>query len=249
MRAARRRIDGVLFDLGGTLVDVRDFAGWASRARHRGLTTDPEPLRDAFVEVELEFDRAAGTPGQVYDGRGREVEFWVEVLTRATGHEVDPAAAEAFLRDSPPAAEHPLALYSDVRRCLDALADGRRRLGVVSNSASVESVRTIVERVGILPYFACLVSSGTEGVAKPDPRIFLRGAERLNVEPGRTIYVGNLEHTDALAARAAGLFGVWLNREGTGYGSGTPEVTSLLEVPIVLERLERGDPTVALGPS
>jgi putative hydrolase of the HAD superfamily len=132
-------------------------------------------------------------------------------------------------------------LYSDTRRCLDILRAQRRALGVVSNSRSEASVRRILDRVGILDYFARVVSSGTEGVEKPDPEIFRRALERMKVPAAEAVYVGNLAQTDAKAASAAGMYGVWLNREGFGFGLDPPEITSLLEVPLVVRRLENGE--------
>ncbi len=236
MANGRRRISAVLFDLGGTLVDDRDFELWSELARKVPLDVGPDDLRQAFVEVEREVDLA---PVRL-EREAAQRDFWHRVLARASGRELDPSAAVRFLSAAPPASERPVALYSDVRRCLDVLEAGRRRLGVVSNSQSEASVRRILDRTGILRYFDPVVSSGTEGVAKPDPEIFRRALARLRLSAESVLFVGNLEHTDALAAARAGLASVWLNRDGTGLSDGTPEITSLLEVPVVLRELESG---------
>ncbi len=229
------RIEAVLFDVGGTLVDGRDYLGWCSLAREVALDVEPDELRHSFSEVEREVDRSPIGSGP---DPGRLPEFWRRVLSRATGRELDRSVAERFVASAPHAPERPAALYSDVRRCLDALAASRRRLGVISNSRSEASVRGLLERAGIVGYFEQVLSSGTEGVEKPDPEIFRRAVGRLGIAPERALYVGNLEHTDALGARAAGLHGLWLNRDGTGLDDGTPEITSLLEVPLVVHQLE-----------
>jgi putative hydrolase of the HAD superfamily len=230
------RVRAVLFDLGGTLIDHKDFDGWADIARRFFLDFDPDQLRHAFLEVEEELDaRPAGVSGEA-----ALVEFWRRTLSRAAGKEVDEATTRKF-----DAAVHeteiPVQLYSDTRRCLDILRAQRRALGVVSNSRSEASVRRILDRVGILDYFARVVSSGTEGVEKPDPEIFRRALERMKVPAAEAVYVGNLAQTDAKAASAAGMYGVWLNREGFGFGLDPPEITSLLEVPLVVRRLENGE--------
>ena len=233
---AGTRVEAVLFDLGGTLVDERDFAGWASFARHAQLDLEPDRVREAFVEVERELDLAPIGPR----GEGTVVEFWRRVLSRAAEREVEPLAVRRFLEARSRQQERPLSLYSDVRRCLDTLRALRLRLGVISNSQGEASVRRILDRVGIVGYFERVVSSGSEGVAKPEPEIFRRALERLKLPADRALYVGNLEHTDALAARRAGLWSVWLNRDGTGLADGTPEITSLLEVPLVVREIARG---------
>ena len=236
MPAHGTSIRAVLFDLGGTLVDERDFSGWAELARAVYLDVTPEEVASAYTEVERQVDE---TPLDL-DGDAGVVEYWRRILGRASGTEVgdEPAARFVALRR---AAERrqPLPLYSDVRRCLDRLRDERRRLGVVSNSSSEATVRRILDGAGIVGYFERVVSSGTEGVRKPDPEIFRRAVARLDVAPAEALYVGNLPRTDAVGARNAGLHSVWLHRDGTGLGTDPPEITSLLEVSVVLRQLER----------
>lgn len=229
------RIRAVLFDLGDTLVDEKDFDLWTELARRFYLDLDPDVLRHAYFEVEADAD---ARPHQ--DGEVGLTDFWQRTLARASEREVPTETARKFisaLRES----ERPVRLYSDVRRCLDILRDERRALGVVSNSTSEATLRRLLDRVGILEYFTRILSSGTEGVEKPNPEIFRRAVQRLNVLPEETVYVGNLAFTDAKAAEAAGLHGLWLHREGFGYGEDPPEITSLLEVPTVIRRLENGE--------
>lgn len=229
----RVAIRAVLFDLGGTLIDERDYAGWTELARHLYIDLDPEDIAHAFAEVERETD----APERV-----SPAEFWRRTLERASGREVSVPVAEKFVRDWAAKLDtrgHPLRLFSDARRCLELLSAEHRELGVVSNSRSEESVREILTHAGILHHFKCIVSSGTERVAKPDPEIFHRALRRMGARPQESLYVGNLAYTDAKAAAAAGLHSVWLHRDGTGFGNDPPEITSLLEVPIVVRLIEQ----------
>lgn len=226
----------MLFDLGGTLVDERDYTGWCDLARRFYLEIDPDAMTHAYLEIEREVDASppSTAPGDAAN------DFWRRVLERASENEVSSELAAKFV-DAVRGSERPFGLYSDARRCLDALAAEHRQLGVISNSTSEAQVRQILHKVGILDYFSRVVSSGTEGVAKPDPEIFLRAVRRMHLTPEEAFYVGNLLHTDAQAARAAGLHSVWLNRYGFGYGEDPPEITSLLEVPLWVRKVERGD--------
>lgn len=231
------KVRAVLFDLGGTLIDERDFAGWSELARGIYLDLTPDALAHAYTEVKVRTDRPLGSPDPDPGG----VEFWREVLSRAAEREVSPDVARRFVQ-SRPLGEGRLSLFSDVRRCLDRLAREHRKLAVVSNSTSEARVRRLLDRAEILDYFSHVVSSGTEGVAKPDPEIFRRAVSRLGVSPSEALHVGDLAHTDAEGARRAGLHAVWLNRDGTGLGDDPPEITSLLEVPLCVRRIERGSP-------
>jgi HAD superfamily hydrolase (TIGR01509 family) len=233
--AARPRVQAVLFDLGGTLVDERDFTGWVDMARRLYLDLDVDTFAHFYGEVERELD---ADPLGV-DREAAVVEFWHRVLSRTAGKEIDPTLAAKFVSYRREA-EAPVQLFSDVRRTLDHLKSEHRVLGVVSNSTSEAAVRRILDRVHVLDYFQRVVSSGTEGVAKPDPEIFRRAVARLGVRPPEAFFVGNLARTDAKAAQAAGLHSVWLNRDGFGFGEDPPEITSLLEVPLAIRRIERG---------
>ncbi|MGI0155207.1 MAG: HAD family hydrolase, partial [Thermoplasmata archaeon] len=179
---AHRPIRAVLFDLGGTLVDYHDFAHWTELARQCFVDVEEGALARAFFDVERETDVRE---------RVSYPEFWQRTLARAGEREVARPTAERFLALG---TEQPgfSRLYSDTRRCLEELRSQGRRLGVVSNSSSEAHVRTILHETGILPFFERVVSSGTEGVEKPDPEIFRRAVQRMHLEPGEAFYVGNL---------------------------------------------------------
>ncbi len=227
-----RRIEAVLFDVGGTLVEDRDFTGYAELARSLGLELLPESIGEAVLSVNgsLVQEGRSGVPPT-------SAEYWRRVLAEASGTEVRGEVADAFAERLArrPRSAH---LFSDTRRTLERLRTEGRRLGVVSNAGSEAAVRELLGTVGILGYFATVVAAGTEGVAKPDPEIFRRAAKRLGVAPERAFYVGDLPDTDVRAAARAGLASIWLHRDGTGFGTDPPEITSLTELPRAIARLE-----------
>ncbi|MGD0256335.1 MAG: HAD family hydrolase [Thermoplasmata archaeon] len=224
------QITTVFFDLGGTLVDEQDIAGWVEEAARVGLDIPPDEFAHAYSEVLRSTDCTPRVPFE---------EFWRQVLERGAQHPVPPAITERFVRTYT-TRERPLPLFSDARRCLEELRAQGRRLGIISNSRGEDHVREVLIRRGIAEFFPTIVSSGTEGVAKPDPEIFRRALARVRAAPEETFYVGDLAFTDAKAAAAVGLHAVWLNRWGTGFGDDPPEITSLLEVPLWIRQLETG---------
>jgi putative hydrolase of the HAD superfamily len=99
--------------------------------------------------------------------------------------------------------------YPDVAPCLTALAD--LPTGIITNGDSVQQ-HAKVEALGLAGAFRVVVASGDIGIAKPDPRIFHHAARALGVQPERCAYIGDKRDTDAQAATAAGMTGIWLNR-------------------------------------
>ncbi|WP_051471257.1 HAD-IA family hydrolase [Patulibacter minatonensis] len=61
-----------------------------------------------------------------------------------------------------------------------------------------------LERLGLAPYFAGVVTSGREGVAKPDPRIFTPALRLLDLPPDAVAHLGD-EDLDRDGAAAADL--------------------------------------------
>lgn len=225
-RAASPR--AVVFDLGGTIVSERDFNEVEQRAKESGIERDAEAITHAYREVVEEFDRA----GRPMSGTA----FWREVFGRAPGEApIPPDAVDRFVAVVDAEGET-TERFSDVERTLKELKRRGFTLAVLTNGRSEARTKEILKRAGVGSYFQEVVAAGTEGVAKPDPRIFLAVAKRLGVAPGEIVYVGDLERIDAKAAIAAGLVGVWLNRDGWGFGVDPPEITSLTELPGWIER-------------
>ena len=223
------RWKAVLFDLGGTLLDVRNPPAWADAARSLGVDVEPDHLVHVYEEVDLEVDRMVPLPSPA--------EFWRRVLSRAAGEELPLEVGsqfEALGRAFPPVTH----LFSDARQCLIDLKEQRRRLGIVSDSPNEAAVREHLQRATIEGFFEVVVSSGTEGVEKPNPAIFERAVARMNLAPSDAFFIGDQPHRDAFAARKAGLASVWLNRFGFGYGEDPPELTTLAELPDYLTALE-----------
>jgi putative hydrolase of the HAD superfamily len=225
-------IRAVLFDLDGTLVDLRDFNGWSEEADELGLHVDPDRMAHYYVEKLDEFDQAPPPPPE------RSV-FWRAVLAAARGDTPSEADVTKFLtriRRRP----RKVHLFSDTRRCLDTLRRRGHRLAVVSNTERPEAaVRETLDEAGIGAYFSAVLSSYSEGVKKPAREMFQRAAARLGVRPEEACHVGDLPNTDARGARAAGLLGVWLHRGGTGFSDDPPEITSLSELPRWIDALPR----------
>jgi putative hydrolase of the HAD superfamily len=91
---------------------------------------------------------------------------------------------------------------------LDALDAGRIPWGVVTNGSAAQLDR--VRALGLAERPTCVVVSEVVGLRKPDPAIFLLGAERLGAGLGRTLFVGDNPKADIVGARRTGMRTAWL---------------------------------------
>ncbi|MCM3702747.1 HAD family hydrolase [Paenibacillus macerans] len=66
----------------------------------------------------------------------------------------------------------------------------------------------------LAPFFDEIIISGKFGKGKPDPSIFHHALERLGIEAGEGIMVGDKLTTDIKGALSVGMTAVWVNRDG-----------------------------------
>jgi putative hydrolase of the HAD superfamily len=81
-----------------------------------------------------------------------------------------------------------------------------------------------------------VVCVDTAGCARPDPAIFGYACRALGVAPHEAAYVGDNPGTDAVAAHAAGLTGVWLDRRAAPVATppGVRRIPGLAALPAAL---------------
>lgn len=87
------------------------------------------------------------------------------------------------------------------------------KIGIALGSAS-KNARSILERLAITSFFDAIIDGNDVQNSKPDPEVFLKGAEALGVAPSNCVVFEDAQAGIA-AAQAAGMYAV---------GIGTPEV-------------------------
>jgi len=132
-------------------------------------------------------------------------------------------------------------LYPDVEPALDALRQiDNLHIGVVSDWGS--NLEGILDRLGLDRYLDFVLASGSVGVAKPDPALYLLAAERAGVPVGEAMMVGDSLRADVQGAEAAGLRGILLQRvseAGDDHAAPTTEIPVGTEVIGSLAELPR----------
>jgi len=124
-------------------------------------------------------------------------------------------------------------LFPDVLPCLELLRG--QKLGILTNGDPEQQKRKL-ELFGLLRRFDVVVILGENGPRKPALEAFELAARQARVHAVECLYIGDQIENDALAARAAGWRGVWLDRTGMMVApNGIERITSLLDVPFLLK--------------
>ena len=178
----------VIFDLDGVLTDTAElhYQSWQSLMDEMGIPFDREEneaLRGLSRTQSLEVilgDRVRDfTPRQRDELARRKNEEYVSRVARLTPADLLPGAGEL----------------------LHELRDRGIPVAVASSS---RNAATVIERLGIRHLLDALVDGNEVQESKPDPRVFLRAAERLGVEPPRCVVVEDAE-SGVAAGLAAGM--------------------------------------------
>lgn len=214
-------IAALFFDLDGTLMDHKGAAEAAVvrlLARYRLDGPSRETAVDLWHQLNEDYigRYLAGAMSFAEQRRARVRDFFEHFGFSCSPQEADEAFS-FYLGYY----EQGWGPFPDAIPTLDAL--GGLRKGVITNG-DAEQQRKKLKVLGLTQHFETLVISGEVGVSKPDSEIFREACARIRLEPSSCAYVGDkLEH-DALAAREAGMLGIWLNRERAGSrGSPLPE--------------------------
>jgi phosphoglycolate phosphatase len=183
---AARRVDAVLFDLDGTLVDsAPDLAGAANDLR---ATHGMPPLAYAQLRPMV----GAGARGMV------GVAFGVK-----PGEPSFEPLRDAFLDRYAQRLLQTTQVFDRMHGVLQSLERIGLRWGIVTNKA-MRFTEPIVDGLQLRPRVAALVAGDTTPHTKPHPAPLLEAARQMGLAPQRCVYVGD-DHRDVQAGRAAGM--------------------------------------------
>lgn len=204
-------IKACLFDLDGVLVDTAryHYIAWKELAEELGFVfteQDNERLKGVSRAASLNILLEIGGIELGEEEKARLAEQknsrYVEYIARMDSSEILPGALD-FLKE--------------------CRAHGIR---VALGSAS-KNAMTILDNTGLTPYFDAIIDGTHTSAAKPDPEVFLLGAQALDTAPAHCVVFEDAA-AGILAASRAGMRSV---------GIGTPE--TLGEATLVVPSLEQ----------
>lgn len=203
--------DNIIFDLYGTLIDIRtDEYGietWRKMCEFyakRGIKYNAAELRSRYNHETERAVLAMSRRRCTYP----EIDI-VDVFERlgskkgaaaAMGREMAAEAAREFRRVS---TEY-IRLYEGAADMLAFLKTAGKKLYVLSNAQSVFTAPEI-ESLGISRFFDDISLSSNFGAMKPDKSFYQQLLERNHMNPGKSIMVGNDLVCDIEAASRVGL--------------------------------------------
>ncbi len=124
-------------------------------------------------------------------------------------------------------------LHKDIIPMLRGLKEKGLRIGLISNCFLEEA--TVIKKSILYPYFDAVCLSCDERVKKPDLAIYKKCLEKLNVQAGDCLYVGDGGSDELETAQMAGMAAgqaVWYLKEGKDWPSKRKTAFPQLETPL-----------------
>jgi putative hydrolase of the HAD superfamily len=207
-------IEGILFDLYGTLIDIETdesmdeiYRGIAHFLTYEGIQLHRWEVRDLYWQILKQ---------QKTENNEKYPEIDVERIwnTFLQQHGIDSAPARERLSDilshlHRGISRKRLQLYPEVLRVLDALRS-RYRMGIISDAQPCFALPEI-QAVGLGGYFSPVVISADDGFRKPDSRLFTKALDFMQLKPAQVIYVGNDMYRDIYGANRAGIKAIFVD--------------------------------------
>lgn len=188
MKAPPSRIEGVLFDLDGTLLDSAPdlYAALQRQCDEEGAPVPPyAPVREVVSRGARAVLRCAfGALGEpAVEAR---VERYLALYEEVMGEATRP--------------------FDGIEALLAQLEAAGVRWGIVTNKAGFLTDE-LLRRIGWADRAAAVVSGDTLPVKKPDPAPVRLACERAGIDPAHSLFVGD-DRRDVMAGAAAGLYTV-----------------------------------------
>lgn len=188
--STRRGKVGFVFDLEGTLVNLEGYhqKAFEQVAQQSGVTFGPNEFK-SFVGagdkiISEEMERLLETNGKKVDPqtiRRTKAEVYHEMLASHPGDIVAREGVHTYLEKA--------------LQLTDSLA--------IASITPEEDAHRIMEAAGLLPYFAVILTEKSVSHNKPDPEVYVKAAELLDLSP-ENILVHEDSPAGVKAAKAAG---------------------------------------------
>ena len=244
----RSAVRAVLLDLDDTLVPWQSVPHWQWAWRPRGPVLSERHTRAALKRALHRWDRrrwetVTGKSPPVDEASYRGFLSWV--LTELAGHPLAEAEATAvvhrFLRPMGDPEWFP-----DAAPLLKLLAERSIPVGTIAELPS-DTAKMALRRASLPESLWLEPAPGVERLPKADA--YRAACARLGAKPREVLYVGDLFWSDVRAAARAGCVAVLIDRWKSASRVVGPRITTLAEVPALVEHPPGAVPEPETGPS
>ena len=228
-------IRALLFDVNGTLIDIETDEGLEEIYRaiahvltYQGIALHRWEVRDLYFQIMQQQRAQSAETFAECD----VVEVWREFLRNKASDYTRSLPSEKreqlplFLAELHRGiARKRLRPYPEVQETLDQLRS-QYQLAVVSDAQSAYAVPEL-RAVGLLQYFDPIIVSGDYGYRKPDPRLFQKALDALQVRPEQALFFGNDLYHDIFGAQQVGMKAIFVssNQGNTSSQTISPDYT------------------------
>lgn len=213
--------DTCIFDLYGTLVDIRTDENkeelWEKLSlfyAFYGAFYTPEELARSYKR--LTGERTAGHEELRRDSHEAFPEIRIEEVFRALFEEKGIAPDEPLVRHAGQffriLSMEFIRLYDGTEEMLSAVKESGRKIYLLSNAQRIFTEYEMNAR-GITKYFDGIFISSDEGCKKPDLKFFRKLIDTCGIDPERAVMVGNDGICDIEGAKRAGLGTVYVHSD------------------------------------
>jgi putative hydrolase of the HAD superfamily len=216
-------IKAVLFDLYGTLIDIRtdedDFTVYDSLSRflaYQGVIVGPSDLQNRYtagIKEQLAASREAFPDVDVAD--------IFKTILREHGSKLTDESVVTVATLFRALTIRRFGLFPGVMETLSSLGE-HYRLGLVSDAQWVFTEPEIA-MTGLDRFFPVKVLSSRLRYRKPDPRLFDKGLRELGIRDKEAVYIGDNPNRDLTGAKNADLRFILFRGECRDYNGLTPD--------------------------
>lgn len=211
-------IKAVLFDLDGTLLD-RD----ASVRRFIDLQYDRfEHFLDSITKKEY-IERFLQLDNRGYVWKDKVYQQMIKEF------EIIGISWEELLQDYISEFKYSCIPFPHLIEMLEELKTRNIAIGMITNGRGQFQMDNI-QALGIEKYFDSILVSEWEGMKKPNPNIFLKALQDLEVNPEESLFIGDHPENDVIAATAVGMKGVWKKDKPWKHATTEYTIDDLLEI-------------------
>ena len=213
--------DTCIFDLYGTLVDIRTDENkeelWEKLSLFYacyGAFYTPEELARSYKRLTGEM--TAGHEELRRDSHEAFPEIRIEEVFRALFEEKGIAPDEPLVRHAGQffriLSMEFIRLYDGTEEMLSAVKESGRKIYLLSNAQRIFTEYEM-NALGITKYFDGIFISSDEGCKKPDLKFFRKLIDTCGIDPERAVMVGNDGICDIEGAKRAGLGTVYVHSD------------------------------------